>query len=77
MSRLFEKNCKKLLTYCVLSDIIINCITIACIIALFFRRNAENRSENALIPPFCRDIAGSGKIKILPKVKASLKLELE
>ena len=36
MSILFEKIVEKLLTYCALGDIIINCITIACIMAVFF-----------------------------------------
>ena len=67
MSRLFEKNCKNLLTYCALSAIIINCITIACIIVGFLRRNDEKKSPESGFHFFCTDIAGCGKIKFLPK----------
>ena len=66
MSRLFEKNVVKLLTYCTLGAIIINCITIACIMVGFLRMKGKNRTcsdGNSL----CPSIAGRGKIQISPK----------
>ena len=71
MSRLFEKNVEKLLTYCRLSDIIINCITIACIMVGFLRMKAKNpaRSERtAPFPKYCRPWKNTN----FTKVKASL-----
>ena len=43
MSRLFKKIVEKLLTCCTLGDIIINCITIACIMTGFLRMTDKNR----------------------------------
>ena len=66
MSRLFEKNVEKLLTYCRVSDIIINCITIACIMVGFLRMKDKNREIPKESSPR-RNIAGRGKIQISPK----------
>ena len=71
MSRLFEKNVEKLLTYCGFSDIIINCITIACIMVGFLRMKAKNRADSEGIVPFpkyCRPWKNTN----FTKVKASL-----
>ena len=66
MSRLFEKNVEKLLTYCTLGAIIINCITIACIMEGFLRMKVKNRRIPCGKSPY-RYIAGRGKIQISPK----------
>ena len=71
MSRLFEKNVEKLLTYCTRSDIIINCITIACIMVGFLRMKAKKRAYSERIKPFpkyCRPWKNTN----FTKVKASL-----
>ena len=71
MSILFEKNVEKLLTYCTCSDIIINCITIACIMAGFLRMKDKNRKNSEGIfplPKYCRPWKNTN----FTKVKASL-----
>ena len=71
MSRLFEKNVEKLLTCCTLGAIIINCITIACIMAGFLRMKEKNRVYSAGIysqPRYCRPWKNTN----FTKVKASL-----
>ena len=76
MSRLFEKNVEKLLTYCTCSDIIINCITIACIMAGFLQMNGKNRLYSVGISPSAEILQAVEKYKF-HQSKGKLKLELE
>ena len=71
MSRLFEKIVEKLLTYCTCSDIIINCITIACIMAGFLQMKGKNRLYSVGISPSAEILQAVEKYNFT-KVKASL-----
>ena len=75
MSRLFEKNVVNLLTYCALGAIIINCITIACIMVGFLRMKGKNRTFPTEMN-FARILQAVEKYKF-HQSKGKLKLELE
>ncbi len=76
MSRLFEKNCEKLLTYCVSSDIIINCITIACIPVGFFEKDEENQGRYGGFSLFAAALQAVEKYKF-HQSKGKLKFRME